>query len=394
MNIYNYLFIYFVFVSLLENFNNRNLNKYLFFISFIILVIFGGIRFDTGWDYPGYQYYYEIIPGILEFISNYNDYSYIYFEPGFKILISLFKSFDLDFSIFIFTVNLITTFLFFVFINKVSKYSGYRNLIVLLYFSTVFLFSNFSVLRQGIAIGIWLCSLFYCKDNVYKYLFLVFIASLFHYSVSIFFIIPLLLSLNWNIKRVLLVSIIVLIIYIAKIHWIKSISFLLPDIIYNKLEHYMVSDRFGTERSLGFGFIEKVLFLMMLCYLYFIHNSQNYIKEFYKIFFVIYFIYFLCYLAFFELNILYDRTRLYFASFSICIFTLYIRSFTLQSRFIVWFFTVCYSLFMFNNILSSDQNKAVFIPYHTVFEEQSKIPEYEKGKLRISLGQDIDHNVR
>ena len=97
-------------------------------------------------------------------------------------------------------------------------------------------------------------------------------------------------------------------------------------------------------------------------------------------------------MLFFEATIVYDRTRLYFASFSICVFPFLLRFFSYYSKLIIQLGILAYSLFMFNNILSSDANKLVFIPYHSIFNDENSIPEYQKGRLRTDLGISIDHD--
>lgn len=390
MNIYNILFLYLLLISFLDFFNNERLKNIFFYASFMLLVLFGGLRFDTGWDYPGYQYYYEKVPIITDLFTHYTDFSSIYFEPGFKLLMSLLKFIGVNFQGLIFIINLITTWLFFVFINRTGKFLNYKNVMVLLYFSTVFLYTNFSVLRQGIAIGIWLLSLNYLNKNNLKYYIFVLIGCLFHYTLLIFFILPVMIYLKPRSKFIILLMVAATLVYILGIKWINLLSPLFPDFIQDKLNHYWSSDRFGSTRSLGIGFVEKFVFMILILYFYFSKLKNGYVRERFYSYMIIYLLYFLCYMLFFEANIIYDRTRLYFASFSICIFPFLLMFFTRKSRLFINLLVVFYSLFFFNKILSSEQNKVVFIPYHSIFSDELSIPEYQKGHLRIDLGMELD----
>lgn len=392
MNIYIGLFIYFCFVSFLDFFSNEKLKRFFFFISFIILVFFAGFRFDTGWDYNGYRDYYNNIPSLLEIPTYYDQFSAIYFEPGFKLFMSLLKALGIEFQGLLFITNFITTIFFFIFIRRVDNVVGYKNVMVLLYFSTVFLYTNFSVLRQGIAISLWLFAIDYLNKSSFKYTLLVFLGCLFHYSVALFLILPILMTFRPNQSFLIFIMIASVVVYSLNIKWLQMISPLFPDFVYSKLSHYWESERFGAARSLGFGFIEKLLFILTIVFFYFYKLKNEYIKKEFYPYVIIYFLYFICYMLFFEATIVYDRTRLYFASFSICVFPFLLRFFSYYSKLIIQLGILAYSLFMFNNILSSDANKLVFIPYHSIFNDENSIPEYQKGRLRTDLGISIDHD--
>ena len=132
MNIYIGLFIYFCFVSCLDFFSNEKLRRFFFFISFVILVFFAGFRFDTGWDYNGYRDYYNNIPSLLEIPTYYDEFSAIYFEPGFKLFMSSLKALGIEFQGLLFITNFITTIFFFIFIRRADAVIGYKNVMVLL----------------------------------------------------------------------------------------------------------------------------------------------------------------------------------------------------------------------------------------------------------------------
>lgn len=392
MNIYIGLFLYFCFVSFLDFFSNEKLKRFFFFISFITLVFFAGFRFDTGWDYNGYRDYYNNIPSLLEIPTYYDQFSAIYFEPGFKLFMSLLKALGIEFQGLLFITNFITTIFFFIFIRRVDNVVGYKNVMVLLYFSTVFLYTNFSVLRQGIAISLWLFAIDYLNKSSFKYTLLVLLGCLFHYSVALFLILPILMTFRPNQRFLIFIMIASVVVYSLNIKWLQMISPLFPDFVYSKLSHYWESERFGSARSLGFGFIEKLLFILTIVFFYFYKLKNEYIKKEFYPYVIIYFLYFICYMLFFEATIVYDRTRLYFASFSICVFPFLLRFFSYYSKLIIQLGILAYSLFMFNNILSSDANKLVFIPYHSTFNDENSIPEYQKGRLRTDLGISIDHD--
>lgn len=393
MIVYVSLFLYFSLISIFDLFKQRKATKLFFYLSFLILVVFAGIRFDTGWDYPGYQFYYDKVPSLGNLLEDYEEFDSIYFEPGFKLLMSALKSLGIEFQGLIFIVNLMTTSLFFIFIKRTGKFIGYENIMVLLYFSTVFLYTNFSVLRQGLAIGIWLLAINYLNKNYLKYILLVFLGCLFHYSIGLFLFLPIIIYLRPKVSLFLFFMVLSIFIYILNIKWLQTISpLLLPEFASGKLNHYLEIERFGSSRSLGFGFVEKLVIMSSLIYFYFYKLKDSVILNNFYPYLIVYFLYFICYMLFFEATVVYDRVRLSFASFAICSLPFIIMFFDRLSQKIVGLFILLYSGFMFNNIISSEQNQTVFIPYHTIFEDDNLIPSHQKGRTRTELGQDVDHN--
>lgn len=392
MVVYISLFLYFSLISIFDLLKQRKVTKLFFYLSFVILVVFAGIRFDTGWDYPGYQFYYDKIPSLGNLIEDYEEFDSIYFEPGFKLFMSALKSLGVEFQGLIFIVNFITTSLFFIFIKRTGKFIGCENIMVLLYFSTVFLYTNFSFLRQGMAIGIWLIAINYLSKSMVKYILIVLFACLFHYSVILFLFLPVIIYLKPKGNLLFFFMVFSIFIYVLNIKWLQTISPLLPEFMYSKLSHYFESERFGSTRSLGFGFLEKLVTMSLVIYFYFYKLKDRVVLNNFYPYLIIYLLYFICYMVFFEATIVYDRTRLSFASFSISILPFMVLFFRQFSQLIVVLFIFLYSAFMFNNIISSEQNQTVFIPYNTIFTDESLIPIKQKGRARTELGEHIDHN--
>ncbi|MFA0425871.1 EpsG family protein, partial [Vibrio sp. 10N.222.54.A1] len=107
---------------------------------------------------------------------------------------SIIKTLNLSFQFLIFLSNLFVLFCVYNFIDEEVKH---KNLAVLLFYSTCYLFLNFSILRQGIAIGILLLSLrFLFNKKIIASLMMIFLASLFHMTAIVF--LPILLIANYT----------------------------------------------------------------------------------------------------------------------------------------------------------------------------------------------------
>jgi len=152
----------------------RLLIPLLFFVLFIFTAFRPGLG---GTDYKIYERLFNEIPPIyeLELNSKYFEYDFLY-----VLLNSLVKTFTDNFVVFIALYTLLTQLAMFSIIKDYSKDFFYS---MFIYFSTYYLWHNFTLLRQNIAILIFWFSIRYIKKgNFWKYSGLIVVASLFHNS--------------------------------------------------------------------------------------------------------------------------------------------------------------------------------------------------------------------
>lgn len=103
-----------------------------------------------------------------------------FFEPGFSALISMVKFAGGDEKIFLFLAACLGVSLKFV---AIHRYSSLLYLSLITYYSKYFLVHEMVQIRVGIASGIFLLSLKYIKNrNIVKFLLLLSVSMLFHYS--------------------------------------------------------------------------------------------------------------------------------------------------------------------------------------------------------------------
>ena len=106
MVIYNVMYIFLWGMAVLSYSKDVRINK-IFSVQVLILLLFTALRFQTGYDWPVYQSYY-----------NSPESSAISFEIGFVTLVYLFNFLGLNFNAFVFFVSVVQVIL----IAKVVKY--------------------------------------------------------------------------------------------------------------------------------------------------------------------------------------------------------------------------------------------------------------------------------
>lgn len=122
--------------------------------GFVLVTILGVMHYDYGNDYMAY---YRLYNDIVSHSFNFNDlwHGYIYKEPGWAIINYLFKYLG-GFFIMVAVLNVIQNVLYYRFIkNNVSR-SLWPLAIFIYLFSTNYYLLNFSMMRQGLAIAIFL----------------------------------------------------------------------------------------------------------------------------------------------------------------------------------------------------------------------------------------------
>ena len=157
-----------------------------FLSCFIWLVLFAGLR-DEGVDrdYNVYiQGYYDVSSPIEEYFDGRASFVN---EPAINIIASVSKYFFDSTIVFFLVFSFLGVGLKFL---SIRKYSPFLLLSVLIYFSKYYFFNEFTQIRMGVAVGFFLFSIQYIVSrNLLKFLSLIFIGGLFHYSVLL--VIPL-----------------------------------------------------------------------------------------------------------------------------------------------------------------------------------------------------------
>ncbi|MCT3834383.1 EpsG family protein [Elizabethkingia anophelis] len=171
--IYLILLFIFIFFSIKECIYNRR-NWLLTLFICIILVLFASLRNQVGTDWVAYYNYYK--------------YGVNNVEVGYATLNNFFSSLELPYNFFLLIINLISIILLY---KSSKELSAIPALSLLIYYSDLYLYFNFSGMRQAIALSITCFALIFCfgkKRNLFKFLGLILCAMSFHLSSAIFII--------------------------------------------------------------------------------------------------------------------------------------------------------------------------------------------------------------
>lgn len=166
-------FAYLIFLSLIMRYSR--LDKIIIYSLALIICWFSSHQYLI-WnpvDYTQYKYIFENFP-----VSFYSIF-FLGHEPGFNLMIVIYKLLGINFEFFIFTMALFT----FYGVVRLAELFGNDKLIILLSLITLVVFFNitFNLYRQGVAASLVLLALI-SHENSYKKLLIVSCAALFHIS--------------------------------------------------------------------------------------------------------------------------------------------------------------------------------------------------------------------
>lgn len=142
---------------------------HIFFSVLIIAVILGG-RYDVGTDWPNYKGYYDDIRS--------NGLTSWGLEPLYLLLNAAVAFFDVSSSYFFLVISMIQFLLVFCYFRHDPKICAYG----MLFFVLCLLPSTLNIVRQSLAICIFIYSMKYIDKSFFKYFICIVCAGLFHYS--------------------------------------------------------------------------------------------------------------------------------------------------------------------------------------------------------------------
>lgn len=171
MYIFMIIFLVFTLGITMVSKNNEKYSNFFSFIVLIFLTIMIGFRYDVGTDYKEYERWFYIW---------YDNISYK--EPIWGYLVYFLNQIGVEFYI----LTLIMAFLtnVFIYASLIKRnINGIYLVLGIIIFSSSFLFISANIMRQGLAIAIFLyCSKFITERKFLKYFFFIIIASGFHIS--------------------------------------------------------------------------------------------------------------------------------------------------------------------------------------------------------------------
>ena len=256
---------------------NANIRMGMFYLTFISLFLFSGLRYDVGMDYSSYEYLYnESLSGLNPEIN----------EPGWAYFFHFFKSLDIPFFVVILIISFISILCVSLFILRYSPYP-FLSFLIFFCFAQYYTYS-FNVMRQCLSCYIFLVCLKYIEERKLLYYWGMMLVSTFCVHVSAIVLLPLYFILH---KRVSFwLKIFLLIIAILCSRFIIDI-FLMSDTyrIYLNLEQYSGDVSITTYLLLLIGvlllFLEyhykrwtpQEVILLNISYLYVVFLSVSFV---------------------------------------------------------------------------------------------------------------------
>ncbi len=285
-------------------------------IGFILITLLGVIHYDYGNDYMAYYDIYKNIVNEPFSLSNiFNGYTYK--EPGWTLLNYFFKPIG-GFFMMVAVLNVIQNVIFYRFIkNNVNK-SWWPMAVFIYLFSTSFYLMNFSMMRQGLVIAIFLGMWKYMKNRRWFIALCgLAVASLIHTSAII--LLPFSFWGFIKMRKGGFWAVLYIVLFVAL--WIGE-SFLNNIfetlLIFEDFEEY--AELYGDEEetvSYGAGFIINMIPFLISLYYLLKDKSQTEDKHQMVALATIGFMI----LPFGQIIPLISRVGMYFGAFSICAFT-------------------------------------------------------------------------
>lgn len=149
MSLYHIVFALLLFGALIEYWQ-RKTPKWLFYLSFAVLMAMLCLRFGQGTDYTAYRMiYYTIPPSVSGMLA----YGYAKAEIGWRLITMLFRMAGLPFEVFVFILSAAQMWLLWRFLKRYCKN---KMLALFLCYHTLYLTYLFSAMRQGTVIIVFL----------------------------------------------------------------------------------------------------------------------------------------------------------------------------------------------------------------------------------------------
>ncbi|CCV64693.1 putative O-antigen polymerase [Alteracholeplasma palmae J233] len=255
----------------ISNEDKNNIKKYL--IVMAVLFVFTAFRSIEigGTDAQEYISFFKSVPNIFGvFTANYK------YEFGYGVLNSLIKTFTDDYRVFQVFYTSISFFLLNLVLKKTSLNYKNRILFLFLYFSYTFLWNNFILLRQNIALLIVWYALLRDDKSIITSILLFLLAFLFHSSALIVFLIYMMYLCLRRIKnnsRLFVFSIIfsLIMIFFSQYFLYRIVSFI-DVMIDTDYARYLIT----AEKNNVFNFIFRIV-TYVIVYVY--YSSINYGKK-------------------------------------------------------------------------------------------------------------------
>lgn len=335
---------------------NKISKKFLLFIFGFCIIIFAGIRWETGTDWEDYL-------GAFNKVDTVN-----FGESGYELFYELFLRFSSFLSgeytlVLILTASIIFSLTCF----PIYKYSPFPLLSCLLLLSYSINSIGFGY-RQDLAIAFTFFSTYFIINrNLFYFILFISIATLFHQSAIIFLPAYWIGNLNWNKKTFFLIIIITFVLYILSTK-LSLIATLYSDSAAAKVSNY--TDLSPEERSMNSGdplivllrgLVNRIFIILPLLFVLVSLRDNKLVKIFFNLFaFGL-----VLYIILSPLGYVFLRFTRYYHIFHILLIPFIIYFSKSYTRIALSVFYLIYCFIKFSFVLITDEG--IYVPYQTIF---------------------------
>ncbi len=170
--------------------------KVFYILLFLLAIGIAGCRFVVGGDTVRYIRHFENYP----LLQDIDLFSYVLYDPFWLLLNSIIKTIWDNFIFFQFVHAILVNVVFF---YLAKSYSNYRYTVILFYFIYLYIYYNMEILREVLAINLFLLALpSYEKKKWVRYYLYTLGGFMFHSSAIITLLLPLFRNINLSIFKI------------------------------------------------------------------------------------------------------------------------------------------------------------------------------------------------
>lgn len=345
-----------VFFAWLES--NKS-SKYGLKLSVFTVFVFLAFRYDFGNDYMAYL---EVFQNINKFdLAKIDSFTIKGNEVGWFYLNRLFK--PLGFFAMTIVLAAFNCYVVYRFIKKYVPAKYYWFAVFLYTFQVSQMLILSSAMRQAVAVSFFILAIDYIiQKKPFKYIILIFIATLFHTSAVVLFPLIIISYINWKIKFVHII--LVFVVFLIPIYFLKDITAYINVFVsqYFEIYSYYLENAGGTSISeIGLGFILNIFIYFVIVY-----NSQFEIDFEKNIFLKIAIISFILIPLGFNLQLI-GRINFYFMPVLLIVFPLIFSKMKKTYKMIYIGIVVLFTFYNFYLFFNEGVYKIPFGTYQTIF---------------------------
>lgn len=351
-------------------------DKWYFHFCFILIALMACFRYGQGTDYYGY---YAVFKEFSNSIASGGDFSSMRTEYGYSLMMYFAYMLRLPYWAFMMIATGVIMVLCYFFLRRCCEYSMTSLLLFYVYFYMIY---GLSATRQGLATSIFLCFAYPIlgreilqKKDILRYEFVILLASLFHASVLVLALLPIMNRLSISPTVYLLAFIVCVGILLAKIN---VMAYLPIGSLAARMEIYS-----ATKNTNFFALFSRMFLILPL--IFYKQESSWWFEKNKRYFFMGFVIYSI--ISFSDLTA--TRVWSYFYPFLfILIPCIVYNDKSVKSRYYICFY-VLLSVFMWLKDINAVINQGKYVdcnvftyPYVSIFEGEEVIENYRTAFIK------------